>query len=644
MKQAGQSPDLPTQADDLRTDYNRRETVSDHVFGLTEDVIDPFERDDDDLLPGDAMAFILHFARQAKGPFAAMLIVGGLSGAVDAALYWSVGWLVDLMEREGPADFLAENWLPLVGLLVLILIVRAAVMIGQTMLEQQVISPRFIAMIRWQAFRRVIEQPLSFYQNDFAGRIAQKIIQAGESTTDLITSVIGTFWSFATFVVLTGSILVAMDPILGVVVAVWVVCYLAVARFLLPRVRKTSRRRANARSILSGRLVDAFTNILAVKLFDDGRREHAFVREGVEHLLYATAHAARAITTVRASVAILNGFMMAAVGIVAVRGWLAGDVTTGAIAAAMGLVFRLNQMSGWVMFNINGIVRNFATVQDATATISVRPALQDAPDAVDIDRAEGAIAFENVSFSYGREDMPVISGLSFRIEPGERVAIVGPSGGGKTTILSLLLRLFDVDSGRITLDGRDIRHLTQSSLRRQFGMVSQEPMLMHRSIRDNIAYGRPEASDANIRDAARRAAADGFIQTVCDHRGRKGYDAHVGERGVKLSGGQRQRIAVARMVLKDAPILVLDEATSALDSEIEAAIQDSLETLMEGRTVIAVAHRLSTIARLDRIIVVDDGRIVEQGSHDDLLAQEGLYARLWKRQTGGFLPRNLAAE
>ncbi len=644
MRQAGQAPDLPTQAEDLRTDYNRRETVSDRVFGVAEDRIDPFRQDDGGLLPRDALAFILHFARQAKGPFAAMLVIGGLAGAVDAALYWSVGWLVDLMDRTGPANFLAENWLPLLGILFLILVVRAGVMIGQTMLEQQVITPRFIAMIRWQAFRRVIEQPLSFYQNDFAGRIAQKIIQAGESTTDLITSVIGTFWSFATFVVLTGSILVAMDPILGIVVGVWIVCYLAIAWLLLPRVRKTSRRRANARSILSGRLVDAFTNILAVKLFDDGRREHAFVREGVEHLLYATAHAARAITTVRASVAILNGLMMGAVGIVAVRGWMAGDITTGAIAAAMGLVFRLNQMSGWVMFNINGIVRNFATVQDATGTISVLPALQDAPGAVEIGRARGAIAFEKVSFGYGRADMPVIEDLSFRIEPGERVAIVGPSGGGKSTILSLMLRLFDVEAGRITLDGTDIRDLTQSSLRRQFGMVSQEPMLMHRSIRDNIAYGRPEAGDDAIREAARRAAADRFVESVADHRGRTGFDAHVGERGVKLSGGQRQRIAVARMVLKDAPILVLDEATSALDSEIEAAIQESLETLMEGRTVIAVAHRLSTIARLDRIIVIDDGRIVEQGSHDELLAQDGLYARLWRRQTGGFLPRHLAAE
>lgn len=644
MRQPGQAPDLPSQAEDLRTDYNRRETVSDRVFGVAEDRIDPFREDDRGLLPRDAFAFIWHFAKQAKGAFIAMLIIGGLSGAVEAALYWSVGWLVDLMENEGPAEFLAENWLALTGILFLILVVRAAVMIGQTMLEQQVISPRFIAMIRWQSFRRVIEQPLSFYQNDFAGRIAQKIIQAGESTTDLITSVIGTFWSFATFVVLTGTILVSMDPILGVVILVWIVGYLAVARYMLPRVRKTSRHRANARSILSGRLVDAFTNILAVKLFDDGRREHAFVREGVEHLLYATAHAARAITMVRASVAVLNGFMMAAVGILAVRGWMAGDISTGAIAAAMGLVFRLNQMSGWVMFNINGIVRNFATVQDATGTISVAPALKDKPDALEIGRASGAIAFENVSFGYGRQDMTIIENLSFRIEPGERVAIVGPSGGGKTTILSLMLRLFDVDSGRITLDGTDIRDLTQSSLRRQFGMVSQEPMLMHRSIRDNIAYGRPEADEAEIRDAARRAAAEGFIETVGDHRGRAGFDAHVGERGVKLSGGQRQRIAVARMVLKDAPILVLDEATSALDSEIEAAIQESLETLMEGRTVIAVAHRLSTIARLDRIIVIDNGRIVEEGSHDDLLAGDGLYARLWKRQTGGFLPRNLAAE
>lgn len=608
-----------------------------------EGTIQPFQDTDREVLPESAWRFILYFAQQAKGPFLLLLVVGGLGGAVDAAMYWSVGWLIDLLDHSSPDRLFADHWPELLGLLALILVVRSVVMIASTMIEQQIIVPGFYSLVRWQAFRRVIEQPYDFYQNDFAGRIATKIMQGGEAVGDFIVSVLQTLWSFLTFVVLAVSILVSLDPLMGVVVALWFLGYAAIVRFLLPKMRRAGRETADQRSVFNGRLVDAFTNIVAVKLFDSGRREHAYIRDGIENFLVAVTRLTRAITTVRSCVTILNGFMMSAVMAIAIWQWTQGGISSGAIAAALGLVFRLNQMSGWMMFNINGLVRNYATVQDATRTISVKPAIRDAADAEVLPRAQGDIRFQNVTFHYGKGG-GVIDDLNLHIRPGERVALVGPSGAGKTTIINLALRLFDVESGRIFIDGRDVREVTQASLRAQFGVVSQDAMLMHRSIRENIAYGRAGASEAEIINAAKRASAHDFIVNVADPRGRKGYDAHVGERGVKLSGGQRQRIAIARMMLKDAPILILDEATSALDSEVEAAIQENLYRLMEGKTVIAIAHRLSTIAALDRLIVLDEGRIVEEGTHDQLIARGGLYAQLWKRQSGGFLAERLAAE
>jgi ABC-type multidrug transport system fused ATPase/permease subunit len=620
-----------------------RNGVRERMWRSVEGVIDPFADTDRDVLPRDAWKFILFFARQAKWPFILLLIAGGLSGAVDAALYWALGWVIDVLDASSPATLVADNWPQLLGFLFLILVVRAAVMVGNAVVEQQIVVPNFYQLVRWQAFRRVIEQPYEFYQNDFAGRIATKILQGGESTGDFIVSSLQTLWSFLTFLVLAATILSVLDPLMGVVLAVWLASYLIAAWYLLPPLRAAGRRTADERSVLNGRLVDAFTNIMAVKLYDSGRREHAFVRDGMERYLTAVKRMTRSITSVRAAVAVLNGFMMTAVAVLAIRSWMAGGASTGEIAAALGLVFRLNQMSGYMMFNINGLIRSFATVQDATGTISVKPTIRDAADAETMPRATGDLRFENVSFHYGKTG-GIIDGLDLHIRPGERVALVGPSGAGKTTIVNLALRLFDVEAGHILLDGRDIRALTQGSLREQFGVVSQDPMLMHRSIRDNIAYGRPGASEAEIVAAAKRAKAHDFIMDVADPKGRRGYDAFVGERGVKLSGGQRQRIAIARMMLKDAPILILDEATSALDSEVEAAIQDSLYRLMEGKTVIAIAHRLSTIAALDRLIVLDEGRIVEDGSHAELVASGGLYSQLWKRQSGGFLADRLAAE
>jgi len=608
-----------------------------------EGAIDAFQDTDREVLPDTAWQFILYFANQARGPFLLLLLVGGLAGAVDASLYWSVGWLIDLLDNSTPELLFRNHWPELMGLLALLLIVRTLIMIASAVVEQQVIVPAFFSMVRWQSFRRVIEQPYAFYQNDFAGRIATKIMQGGEAVGDFIVNVLQTMWSFVTFMLLAITILTAVDPWMGLVVALWFIGYAGIVWFLLPEMRRAGRATADERSVFNGRLVDAFTNIMSVKLFDSGKREHSYVRDGLENFLAAVVRLTRAVTTVRSAIALLNGVMMSTIAVICVMKWTGGGISTGSIAASLALVFRLNQMSGWMMFNINGLVRNYATVQDATRTISVKPAIQDAADAKVLPRAKGDIRFENVTFHYGKGD-GVIEGLDLHIRAGERVALIGPSGAGKTTAVNLILRLFDVESGRILLDGEDIRTLTQASLREQFGVVSQDAMLMHRAIRDNIAYGRAGATQAEIEDAAKRAAAHGFIVDVADPRGRKGYDAQVGERGVKLSGGQRQRIAIARMMLKDAPILILDEATSALDSEVEAAIQDNLYRLMEGKTVIAIAHRLSTIAALDRLIVLDEGKVVEEGTHESLLARGGLYAQLWKRQSGGFLGDRLAAE
>ena len=587
-------------------------------------------------LPADTNRFIWHFAKQARWPLLGILFVGGLTALVDAALFTGVGWIVDALENSTPQTLFADYGAMLLGLAALTLVGRAAVLIAASILEEQIVAPSFYNRIRWESYRRLMDQSYTFFQNDFAGRLATKVQQVGQATGDFVVTLLQTFWTFVAFVLLTVTILGAIDGRMILVMGAWALGYVWIIYALLPRIRELGRERANANSIWTGRVVDAFTNILSVKLFDATRSQDRFVREGFQLNLDAVFRLCRALTTVRGAVAILNGLLITGVGAVAIFGWQAGTVSSGGVATALGLVLRLNQMSGWMMFNINGLVRNYGTIQDAVATVTVQPALVDRADARALRPGPGEIRFENVTFHYGKGG-GIVEDLSLTIRPGEKVGLVGRSGAGKTTLVNLLLRLYDLEGGRILVDGQDIAAVSQGSLRGAIGMVTQDTSLLHRSIRDNIRYGSDGADEAAVKEAARRANALGFIPTLRDPKGREGFDAHVGERGIKLSGGQRQRIAIARVLLKNAPILVLDEATSALDSEVEQAIQDSLTELMEGKTVIAIAHRLSTIAHLDRLVVIDEGRIVEEGTHRELLARGGLYGSLWHRQSGGFL-------
>ncbi|GGE19234.1 multidrug ABC transporter ATP-binding protein [Aureimonas endophytica] len=587
-------------------------------------------------LPDTANRFIWRFALEAKAPLFGLLLTGGLTGGVEALLYSGVGWVVDALETSSPATLFREHFWLLAGLLALTLILRSAVLLFGALLEEQVVVPSFYNRIRWQAYRRLMEQPYTFFQNDFAGRIAQKVMQVGEAVGDFVVTLLQTFWSFVTFVILSVSILGAIDPAMALVLFVWALGYGAIVYYLLPRIRRWGRAAADARSVVSGRVVDSFTNILSVKLFDASRNEDDYVREGFRENVAVVRRLTRSLTAVRTAVNVLNGLMISAVGLLAILSWQEGRISSGAVATALGLVLRLNQMSGWMMFNINGLVRNYGTVQDAVATVTVAPTLLDRPDARELAVREGEIRFDAVTFHYGKGS-GVIENLSLTIRPGEKVGLVGRSGAGKTTLVNLLLRLYDVEGGRILIDGQDVASVTQGSLRAAIGVVTQDTSLLHRSIRDNIAYGRPDAEEDEVLAAARRANAEDFIGSLRDPRGREGFEAHVGERGIKLSGGQRQRIAIARVLLKNAPILILDEATSALDSEVEAAIQENLAAMMAGKTVIAIAHRLSTIAALDRLVVLDAGRIVEEGTHAELIARGGLYADLWARQSGGFL-------
>ncbi len=610
------------------------------VFHYFENWIEPFARKDDLRPPESTFAFIWFYLRQAKAPFFAMLVLGGLTAAIEAALFWFVGRLVDILSTVKPGDgwsgLLASHGYELVGMLFLIAVVRFVVTMLTALVDQQIITPGFYNLVRWQSYMHVARQSLSFFQNDFSGRIVTKVWSGGQAAGDLVTSLMESVWFVGIYSVSMLFLIGGLDWRLGLVVVLWVGIFSMLARYFVPRIRFHSRETAEAASMLNGRMVDAYSNIQTLRLFGRADANDRYMRQGFDTFQRTTMTFTRFITGVRASMALLSGIMITSMAALCIDLWLSGKISSGAVAFTLALVLRLNFLLGRLMTQFNGIMRNFGTVQNAAELISQPIGLVDAADAKPLEVTTPSVQFDDVSFHYGR-GKGVIDHLDLTIAPGEKVGIVGRSGAGKSTLVNLLLRFYDVEQGRILIDGQDIAHVTQETLRAHIGMVTQDTSLLHRSIRDNIMFGRTDATEEELLEAARRAQADDFIARLEDQRGRKGFDAHVGERGVKLSGGQRQRIAIARVMLKDAPILILDEATSALDSEVEAAIQSNLDALMRGKTVLAIAHRLSTIAALDRLVVMDAGRIVEQGTHSELVASGGLYADLWARQSGGFL-------
>ncbi len=613
------------------------------MFRTFESFIDLFRPHDERMPPATLVGFYWHYTRQVWPGLAALLVMGLVVALVEVALYDYLGQIVDLLQDTRPTDLLAEHGGTLLWMAFVIVIARPVTSFIHQMLIDQTLAPSFTNLVRWQTHRYVVRQSVGFFADDFAGRIASKIVQTGPALRESVVQVCEAIW-FVTVYATSAMILFGeLDWRLVVPVAAWIAFFAGVLVYFVPRIRDRSTAVSEARSVLTGRLVDSYTNIQTVKLFAHARREDDYAEEALREHTEAFRAETRAITImnglVTGSTSILIGGTMA----LAIWLWARGDLTLGAVAMTSAMTIRIATMSGWITWTAINVFEAMGTVQEGMETIARPNRLTDAAGAGELVVSQGEIRFDHVGFHYGR-DGGVIDDLALTIRPGEKVGLVGRSGAGKSTLVNLLLRFYDVEKGRILIDGQDIARVTQESLRRQIGLVTQDTSLLHRSIRDNIAYGRPEATAAEVAEAARWAHAETFIPELGDKHGRRGYDAHVGERGVKLSGGQRQRIAIARVLLKDAPILVLDEATSALDSEVEAAIQESLKRLMEGKTVIAIAHRLSTIAAMDRLIVMDRGAVVETGSHAELVSRGGIYASLWKRQSGGFLGLDDTAE
>ncbi len=613
--------------------------VFDVVFSFFEGWIDPFKARDDYEPPNKFLGYVWHYVSQVKWAFVALLIYGFVNAIVEAIVFSYVGQLVDILtqfEAQGKHSTGWDGlWLEfgnaLLVMFIVVALLRATIVTFGALIEEQVIVPGFFMLIRWQSYKHVIGQSLSFFQNDLAGRISQKVFQSGMATGDMMISLLQVIWFVVIYAVTTAGLLFALDWQLGLVIGIWIVVFYAIARFFIPKVRDHARRATESGSTVTGRMVDSYANIQTVKLHSGDVGNDPILDAMKEHqkTIYPFT---RTLTSMRVSLTVVNGIVICIVAYIAIDLWLLGQATLGSVAFVLALVLRLQLLSGRLLGNLNGFFRNVGVTQNTMGLVAKPHDIQDLPDAPAFKFHGGEIEFKDVSFHYDKVD-GILDDLNLKIKPGEKIGIVGPSGAGKTTLLYLLMRFFDPEKGHVLIDGQDVTKVQQNSLRSHFSFVQQDVQLFHRSVFENIAQGKSGAKLDDVIKAAKLANAHEFIIELEDNKGNKGYDVQVGERGVKLSGGQRQRIAIARALFRNAPILVLDEATSQLDSGVEEAIQESLASLMSGKTVFVVAHRLSTVSKLDRLIVLDKGKIVAEGTHQNLISQGGLYADLWSKQT-----------
>ncbi|HHY0446069.1 TPA: ABC transporter ATP-binding protein [Vibrio parahaemolyticus] len=610
------------------------------MFKRFEGFTEPFPKSTPDQPPSGIFAFLRHYTRGYEKPLIIMSLMSTIVAIVEVMLFGAMGQLVDWLSTSNPETFLQDNRADLIFYGVLLLVVMPLLVVIYSLLVHQTLLGNYPMSIRWLAHRYLLNQSLNFYQDDFAGRVATKVMQTSLAVRETVMKSMDVFVYVTVYFTSMVVMLAAADWRLMIPMIVWLLVYIAIQIYFVPKLKDVASEQADARSTMTGRIVDSYTNIQTVKLFSHSQRETQYAEQGMKGFLNTVYRQMRLVTGFDVAVEISNYILVFSVAALSIYLWLDSAISVGAIAIAVSLALRVNGMSMWIMWEVGALFENMGTVVDGMKTLSKPIDIQDKPNAKDLVVSQGGIQFDNVSFHYG-ENKGVINHLNLDIKPGEKVGLVGRSGAGKSTLVNLLLRFHDVEEGSIRIDGQNIADVTQDSLRSKIGMVTQDTSLLHRSIRDNILYGNPTASEEELLKATKQAHAHEFIETLTDPFGNVGYDAQVGERGVKLSGGQRQRIAISRVLLKDAPLLVLDEATSALDSEVEAAIQESLNELMQGKTVIAIAHRLSTIAQMDRLIVLDKGNVVEQGSHQELIAHNGIYAQLWAHQTGGFLGEEL---